>query len=551
MDYAYLSKDYAQELANQFVDIFNGVYNFGRYVQSYVPGSHYVVRYIKNSYQNDPFRSFLELILIVVFVVYVFHKKRQLSQFGNDTLPDAVVEAMVADWEPEPLVPELSDRQAEVLEKTPVLSGANGVHVVLENSPEKKVLNLSSFNFLGLLNTPESKEEAINALRYYGVGTCGPPGFYGTLDVHTELEKDLASFMGTPQAILYSQGFATIGSMIPAFAKRGDIVILDEGLAFSVQKGVHLSRSHVFWYKHNDMVDLERVLAKADAGINAQKRQVVRKFIIVEGISENYGDICPLPKLVELKERYRCRLFVEESCSFGVLGKHGRGVTEHFNIPVNKVDAVVASLANAVGAAGGFCCGSAEIIDHQRLSGLAYCYSASLPGLLARVARLNLKKLEAAEQTRSQLSKNIALFHSKLDVIESVQVSNESDHSSPIIHVRLTAKTRESLGITPCEKEEKSKSSYKPSKVNYLAAAFKGDPTRFGKWWDMEEAVWQRVVDKALQKNILLSVAHYVPTQEMFLPSPSLRIAVTGAISEKEAEDAVTGIVKSINSALV
>jgi 7-keto-8-aminopelargonate synthetase-like enzyme len=96
-------------------------------------------------------------------------------------------------------------------------------------------------------------------------GSCGPPGFYGTLDVHVSLERELAHFMGAEAAIIYSQGFSCISSAIPAFAKRGDIIVADEGVSFAVQKGLQISRSVIHWFKHNDMQDLERVLAKVSS----------------------------------------------------------------------------------------------------------------------------------------------------------------------------------------------------------------------------------------------------------------------------------------------
>lgn len=119
---------------------------------------------------------------------------------------------------------------------------------------------MASFNFLGLLNNEEIKESALSALRKYGVGSCGPPGFYGTLDVHIELEKSIADFLNVDASIIYSQGFSCISSAIPAFAKRGDYVVVDDACGLAIQKGVAISRSNVSYFKHNDMKDLENLL---------------------------------------------------------------------------------------------------------------------------------------------------------------------------------------------------------------------------------------------------------------------------------------------------
>lgn len=160
----------------------------------------------------------------------------------------------------------------------------------------RTVTNLGSFNFYNF-NTNESlKEQAIQTLRAYGVGPCGPRGFYGTQDVHMKTEDDVASFLGTAACILYSQAFSTISSVIPAFSKRGDIIVADKGVSFAIRKGIQISRSIVRWYEHNDMEDLERVLAKVTK--EQARKPLTRRFIITEGLFESYGDMANLPKIV-------------------------------------------------------------------------------------------------------------------------------------------------------------------------------------------------------------------------------------------------------------
>lgn len=152
---------------------------------------------------------------------------------------------------------------------------------------------MNFYNF----NTNESlKEQAIQTLRAYGVGPCGPRGFYGTQDVHMKTEDDVASFLGTAACIIYSQAFSTISSVIPAFSKRGDIIVADKGVSFAIRKGIQISRSIVRWYEHNDMEDLERVLAKVTK--EQARKPLTRRFIITEGLFESYGDMADLPKIV-------------------------------------------------------------------------------------------------------------------------------------------------------------------------------------------------------------------------------------------------------------
>lgn len=132
---------------------------------------------------------------------------------------------MVEEWHPEPLVPALSSFDRMNLEKTPVIIGPQSAKPKVAGHT-KPLLNLATTNYINLVSSEQIKEKAINTLRNYGVGSCGPPGFYGTIDVHMDLEKDIARFLGTEETIIYAQGFSTISSVIPAFSKRGDLLVV-------------------------------------------------------------------------------------------------------------------------------------------------------------------------------------------------------------------------------------------------------------------------------------------------------------------------------------
>lgn len=184
------------------------------------------------------------------------------------------------------------------------------VHCLFVSSPTgpksklvngRTVTNLASYNFYNFVANDTLKEKAIQTVRTYGVGPCGPPGFYGTQDVHMRTEADVATFLGTPACIIYSQAFSTISSVIPAFSKRGDIVVVDKGVNHAIRKGIQISRSTVRWYEHNDMDDLERVLSKITK--EQAKKPLTRRFIITEGLFQDRGDMCDLPKIV-------CRLLL-------------------------------------------------------------------------------------------------------------------------------------------------------------------------------------------------------------------------------------------------
>lgn len=158
-------------------------------------------------------------------------------------------------------------------------------------------MNLASYNFYNLNASESIKEKAIQTLRTYGVGPCGPPQFYGTQDVHMNTEHDIAVFLGTQDSIVYSHAFSTISSVIPTFCKRGDVIVADKMVNYSIRKGLEASRSIIKWYEHNDMEDLEQVMKKV-VEEQTKKKILTRRFIVTEGLFEMVGDCSNLPKLV-------------------------------------------------------------------------------------------------------------------------------------------------------------------------------------------------------------------------------------------------------------
>jgi serine palmitoyltransferase len=225
---------------------------------------------------------------------------------------------LVDEWTPEPLGQPLDAKEQADLASVPVIAGPNGPKPKLASNG-KSVINLASFNFTGLAGNEHIKSMAVDTLRKYGLGSCGPPGFYGTLgaknvfmmsrkhinvvtiaDVHMDLERDIADFLGAEATILYSQGFSTISSVIPAFCKRGDIIVADRGVSFAAQKGIQISRSTVRWYDHNDLKSLEDVLEGVEKERRKRRAPLTRRFIITEGIFEKDGAMVDLPKLVSM-----------------------------------------------------------------------------------------------------------------------------------------------------------------------------------------------------------------------------------------------------------
>ncbi|KAJ6669681.1 hypothetical protein lerEdw1_000230 [Lerista edwardsae] len=363
-----------------------------------------LVEMVQAFYEAPTYHLILEGILILWIIRLLFSKTYKLQERSDLTPKEK--EELIEEWQPEPLVPPVPKDHPAL--NYNVVSGPP-THKIIVNG--KECVNFASFNFLGLLDNERVKNAAQASLEKYGVGTCGPRGFYGTFDVHLELEDRLAKFMKTEEAILYSYGFATIASAIPAYSKRGDIVFVDEAACFAIQKGLQASRSNIKFFKHNDMADLEHLLKNQE--IEDQK--------------------------VKLKYKYKVRIFLEESLSFGVLGEHGRGVTEHFGIKMEDIDLISANMENSLASIGGFCCGRSFVIDHQRLSGQGYCFSASLPPLLAAAAIEALNIMEENPGIFQILQEKCKRMHKALQGIPGLRVVGQS--LSPALHLQLTEST--------------------------------------------------------------------------------------------------------------
>ena len=268
-----------------------------------------------------------------------------------------------------------------------------------------------------------------------GCGSCGPRGFYGTLDEHLELESKIADFMGVEESIMYSDAASTAASVIPAFAKRSDLVFVDDACYDAILTGVMLARCKAIYFKHNDMADLAAKLDEVAAQDkrNGTSPSTQRRFIVVEGVYRNVGDIVPLREVVELKDKHNCRLILDESFSFGVLGDTGKGVTEHFGVPVKKVEILCGAFCASVGSVGGFCIGNErEVVDHQRLQGAGYVFSASAPPFVASAATVGLSKLVENPGLAQTVSDNALQLWAGIESCPHLLVTSSPE--SPVTH---------------------------------------------------------------------------------------------------------------------
>ena len=418
---------------------------------------------------SNPYRVLTETFLLGVIVYLLVYKTSQPK--GKPKLSLAERKQLVDDWKPIPLAPRL-DEISSTAERA--LLGFDNRVVVSVNPPymtltsrtggkkgERKVLNFSTLDHLSLSTTPEIQTSAKLAMEKYGFGSCGPRGFYGTIDSHLFLENKVAKMFGTPSSIMYSDGASTVSSTISAFAKRGDLIVVDSGVNESVMTGVTLSRGNCKVFKHNDMEDLREVLEKIrkDDRKLGRKFHEQRRFIVVEGLYRNYGHICPLPQIMALKNEFKFRLIMDDSYSFGTLGPRGLGILDHWGMlksdadkrqmvnddsessnykgeqeVLGGVEIMCVSMENSVGSVGGVTLGSSEVVDHQRLSGSGYCFSASTPPFLANCAVTSLEIIEKdGPKLLNKLGANVKLLVKGLKGIKGLKVL--SDDQSALVFV--------------------------------------------------------------------------------------------------------------------
>jgi len=232
----------------------------------------------------------------------------------------------------------------------------------------KKVLMFGSNAYLGLTNHPKVKEAAIEATRKYGTGMAGSRFLNGTLDIHIELERKLAEFVGKDDAIVYSTGFQVNLGVVSCLTGREDYILWDELDHASIIEGHRLSYSNKMKFRHNDMDSLEKQLQKCDAD--------KVKLIVVDGVFSMEGDVANLPEIIKLREKYNANLMVDEAHGLGVLGKLGRGTCDHFGVS-GKVDLIMGTFSKSLASIGGFIAGDDEVINYLRHNSRSYIFSAS------------------------------------------------------------------------------------------------------------------------------------------------------------------------------
>lgn len=308
------------------------------------------------------------------------------------------------------------------------LSDSEGVTATFEG---KDVIMLGSNNYLGLTTDQRVRQAAIDAINQFGTSVTGSRFLNGTLELHLELERRLAKFVGKEAALVFSTGYQTNLGTVTALISKNDYAILDKDAHASTVDGVFMSHGQMKRFKHNDMDDLERVLSKlpSDAG----------KMIIIDGVYSMGGDIAHLPEITALAKHYKARILLDDAHGIGVTGQ-GRGTAAHFSM-TDDIDLIMGTFSKSFASIGGFIAGDADIIHYIQHHARPMIFSAALPAPNAAAVLAALDIIETEPQHVAKLWDNAAYMRAGLNKLGY----NIGNSNTPIIPVIIGDKYRTSI----------------------------------------------------------------------------------------------------------
>ncbi len=268
----------------------------------------------------------------------------------------------------------------------------------------RPIINLSSYNYLGLATHPETIAAAQEALATYGTGACGSPMLSGMSDLHHRLERRMSEFLGRESTMLFNSGFGGALGSLSGLLRKGDVAVLDSAVHFSLIDGARLSRARLELFEHNDAASLDAALGRSKGS---------RRLVVVEGIYSMNGDMADLPALLEVTEAHGVGVLIDEAHSMLVSGPGGRGVAEHFGVEA-RIRLVYGTFSKAFAGVGGFLGGGRDTLDYLRCYANPYGYSCALPpSVVAALLRaleiatrddtLRRRVWESADYFRAQL----------------------------------------------------------------------------------------------------------------------------------------------------
>jgi glycine C-acetyltransferase len=272
----------------------------------------------------------------------------------------------------------------------------------------KDVINLSSNNYLGLTTHKSLRRAAIEAIRTHGVGAGAVRTIAGTMDLHVALEKQIAKFKGTEACVVFQSGFTANAGTVAAILGKDDLILSDELNHASIIDGCRLSRATIRVFKHKDVADCERLCKETENWPG-------HKLLITDGVFSMDGDIAPLPELCRLAEKFNCIMMVDDAHSSGVLGRGGRGTVDHLGCH-GRVHIQVGTLSKAIGAMGGYVCGSRELIDFLCHRARPFLYSTGHPPSVIATCQAAFTLLDSpdGEKLLKKLWANTKFFQRRL-----------------------------------------------------------------------------------------------------------------------------------------
>jgi glycine C-acetyltransferase len=273
----------------------------------------------------------------------------------------------------------------------------------------KQVINLASNNYLGFTTHPKLREAALEATRKYGVGSGAVRTIAGTMKIHMELEEKIAQFKNVEACVVFQSGFTANAGTVSSFLGKDDFIISDELNHASIIDGARLSRAKILVFRHKDVAHAEEQLASV-------KNQPGKKLVITDGVFSMDGDIGPLPGLCEAAEKYGAIMMVDDAHASGVLGRQGRGTIDHFNVH-GRVDIQVGTLSKAIGALGGYVCGTRDLIDYLYHRARPFLFSTSHPPSVAATCIAAFDVLQSEPQWMERLWENTRFWKKELGLL--------------------------------------------------------------------------------------------------------------------------------------
>ncbi|MGI0479628.1 8-amino-7-oxononanoate synthase [Geminocystis sp. CENA526] len=298
-------------------------------------------------------------------------------------------------------------------EKT--ITGLSGAIIELEG---EKLVNFASNDYLGLASDKRLMEASIEAIYQYGTGSTGSRLLSGHRKLHEDLEGSIARWKNTEKALVFSSGYSANIGVISALMNQKDLILADEYNHSSLKNGAKLSQSKVIEYSHNNCVNLTHKLAK-------NRSDYRHCLIITDSVFSMDGDLCPLPELIDIANKYDCWLLIDEAHATGVMGKTGAGCMEHFGVKNDNI-IQIGTLSKAIGSLGGYVAGSAVLIDFLRNRCPTWIYTTALSPADTAAGLKGIEIITTDTTLRSNLWQNIALFKQELTSLNMSFLPSES-----------------------------------------------------------------------------------------------------------------------------